>query len=187
MILDTTVYTLWHRRVLRFWRFNVSVVFWCIVNSTLNWAKTSHLSSFLSRSFVFILSSFARSFFAHILTVNLCHDVMMLKLSVKTHVNILWKFYQNIYNSERCVASFDVLHLLPYSFEWCRIIFIMSLIVCVRVHFAKPFYLSFVLYKHRSNIYVYYLQPSPAILCFIYVADNWFCVFGLNLFCALHF
>lgn len=95
---------------------------------------------------------------------------MMLKLSV-WHVNILWKFYQNIYNSTLCGFFWSLHSLSVMLMLWS-----LHRVLCSRAGFYVHFW-------HFVFIFCTFLLAP----WFIYVADNWFCVFVPNLFCALHF
>ena len=115
------------------------------------------------------------------------HDVMMLQLSV-WHVNILWNFYQNIYNSTLCGFFWSLQLFLSLTHTHFYSFMVRSLYILV---WAESYCFMCTSLCHIS-IYRLHFRYSAQYLCtlapwFIYVADNWFCVFVPNLFCALHF
>lgn len=98
--------------------FYMLLVFWCIVNSTLNWANESFKLSW-------------------------CNDA--------ERVNILWKFYQNIYNSTLC-GFFWSWHL-SFPFEHMPLCLLLLSHCCFSFH--SPACLSFSSSSSPFHIYLW--------------------------------
>lgn len=118
--------------------------------------KLGENESFKLRSFVCLF---------HSLSPIGCNDAEIVSTR---HVNILWKFYQNIYNSraELCVASFDVLYIccptplsdMPHPASTvCVSVFVSSL---SRFYIYLSFYITW-------QIFMYTLFESATTVIYL--------------------